>query len=59
VGALALVEDDLAETGRAILVDLLETNQEPDARQQALAALTSLDEVPVEPVARAVLTDPD
>lgn len=57
--AFVLAQDGQAETGQAILVDLLRTNEKAAVREEALMALTALATVPLEPVATAALTDPE
>jgi len=59
VEALALAEGGQPETGQQVLIDLARTHEEPEVRQEALAALISLEAAPLEPFASAALRDKD
>jgi HEAT repeat protein len=59
VTALDLLTGDKAETGRAMLIDLLKTDEDPNVRQQALIALGSAPTMPLQEVARSAATDKD
>jgi HEAT repeat protein len=57
--ALDLLTGDQAETGRAMLVDLLKTDEDPNVRQSALFALGSAPTIPLQEVAKAAIADED
>ncbi len=59
VNALDLLTGDQAETGRAMLVDLLKTDEDPNVRQNALFALSSAPTIPLSEVAKAATADED
>jgi len=59
VEALALAEGGQPETGQQVLIDLARSHEEPEVRQEALAALISLEAAPLEPFASAALRDKD
>ncbi len=56
--AIALADTDAAGRGDAILGDLLRTSDDPQVRQETLAALAALPTVPLETLAAAALHDP-